>query len=311
MRYKQTEENVTKFKEAIAESKSIAEVINRIGWYDCGGSRYRVKKWIKDLSLTTEHFTGKLWSKGKTSLSDNRLIRKNGNPFIEKSTTKREHIKKLILAEKLIDYKCCECGITTEWNNKPITLELDHINGINNDNRLENLRFLCPNCHSQTHTFKGRDIKKECIPDEDIIRLSNGAKTIRQALLLCGLSPEGKNYDRIKRLLPELIPNKHKGINSKLFINGQHKIVKEKSIYNGSNKSPEWEAKIAEKNFERRKVKDRPSKEELATLIEEMSMANIGKKYGVAGNSVKKWCKSYGITPKSCGYWAKIYGQTK
>jgi len=47
------------------------------------------------------------------------------------------------------------CGLT-EWNNKPISLELDHINGINNDNRLENLRIICPNCHAQTPTYRGR-----------------------------------------------------------------------------------------------------------------------------------------------------------
>jgi len=55
--------------------------------------------------------------------------------------------------------KCVECGIGNEYNGKPITLELDHINGDNLDNKLENLRILCPNCHSQTPTYKSKNRK--------------------------------------------------------------------------------------------------------------------------------------------------------
>lgn len=70
----------------------------------------------------------------------------------------RTSIRKIIIKENLIEYKCSECGIQT-WNNKPLSLHLDHINGRSNDNRLENLRFLCPNCHSQTETYTGKNKK--------------------------------------------------------------------------------------------------------------------------------------------------------
>jgi len=70
----------------------------------------------------------------------------------------RASIRKIIIKENLIEYKCSECSIQA-WNNKPLSLHLDHINGMNNDNRLENLRFLCPNCHSQTETYTGRNKK--------------------------------------------------------------------------------------------------------------------------------------------------------
>ena len=70
----------------------------------------------------------------------------------------RASIRKIIIKENLIEYKCSECGIQT-WNNKPLSLHLDHINGMSNDNILENLRFLCPNCHSQTETYTGRNKK--------------------------------------------------------------------------------------------------------------------------------------------------------
>jgi Zn finger protein HypA/HybF involved in hydrogenase expression len=70
----------------------------------------------------------------------------------------RASIRKVIIKENLIEYKCSECDIQT-WNNKSLSLHLDHINGMNSDNRLENLRFLCPNCHSQTETYTGRNKK--------------------------------------------------------------------------------------------------------------------------------------------------------
>lgn len=69
-------------------------------------------------------------------------------------------LKKKMLKEGIIEKKCSWCGIADKWNGKPIILHLDHINGINNDHRLENLRLLCPNCHSQTDTYAGRGKKK-------------------------------------------------------------------------------------------------------------------------------------------------------
>lgn len=75
--------------------------------------------------------------------------------FVENCKHRRKSVKLTIIRDGLIPYKCSECGLTDSWNNKSITLQLDHVNGINNDNRLKNLRFLCPNCHSQTETFCG------------------------------------------------------------------------------------------------------------------------------------------------------------
>jgi len=74
-------------------------------------------------------------------------------------------LKRRLIAEKLLEYKCDQCGLDQFWNNKQISLQLDHINGINNDNRIENLRFLCPNCHSQTTNYAGKSNKiiKKCI----------------------------------------------------------------------------------------------------------------------------------------------------
>lgn len=79
--------------------------------------------------------------------------------LVENSTYQTGHLKRLLLKNALLINECALCGLGEEWEEKPITLVLDHINGINNDHRLSNLRILCPNCHSQTSSFAGRNIK--------------------------------------------------------------------------------------------------------------------------------------------------------
>lgn len=69
-------------------------------------------------------------------------------------------IKKILIRDSLIEYKCLECELYPVWMDQELTLELDHINGDPCDNRIENLRFLCPNCHSQTPTYTGRNSRK-------------------------------------------------------------------------------------------------------------------------------------------------------
>jgi hypothetical protein len=76
----------------------------------------------------------------------------------EKSTAQRKTLKSRLITAGLLKNECYKCGIS-EWLGKPLSLDLDHINGINDDNRLENLRILCPNCHSQTETYRGRNAK--------------------------------------------------------------------------------------------------------------------------------------------------------
>ena len=70
------------------------------------------------------------------------------------NTTK---LKERIIREGIIPYECALCGNKGEWNGKKLVLQLDHINGKHFDHRKENLRFLCPNCHSQTETFSGKN----------------------------------------------------------------------------------------------------------------------------------------------------------
>jgi 5-methylcytosine-specific restriction endonuclease McrA len=85
---------------------------------------------------------------------------KDEDVFIENSSYARHNLKKRIINQNLINLECSICGNKGIWMNKKLPLILDHINGINNDNRIENLRFLCSNCDSQLSTYKFRRGKK-------------------------------------------------------------------------------------------------------------------------------------------------------
>lgn len=116
-----------------------------------GGHHRSLNMYIKQYGLDISHLKGHAWNKGKTLNFPSKIS--NENLFVENSTSHTSTIKKRIIKDKLIPYKCLHCSNDGKWNEKPISLHLDHINGEPTDNRLENLRFLCPNCHSQTETY--------------------------------------------------------------------------------------------------------------------------------------------------------------
>ena len=135
------------------------------------------------------------WSKGK-SLTANEEI------FTKDSRYSNELVKQRIVKDNLLEYRCSKCGIDS-WQGETIVLDLDHINGDNCDNRLENLRYLCPNCHSQTDTYKGRNKNsgKAKVSDQELLTAYEKCHTIRQTLLELGLAAKGGNYERLKRLI--------------------------------------------------------------------------------------------------------------
>ena len=104
--------------------------------------------------------------------------------FKEDSESFRKDVKRRILTDDLIEYKCDICNMPPVWNKIPMVLILDHKNGINNDNRLSNLRFVCPNCNSQLDTHCGKNKKRKeykCIDcNIDISRYGNRCKKCAQ-----------------------------------------------------------------------------------------------------------------------------------
>lgn len=142
------------FVELLKKSSTISEVLFKLGYTVKGNSwgYSQVKRRMDDLNLDYSIFKGKS-AVIKTGRLNN--VRKE-DILKENCKHQRTVLRRYIIKNNLIPYKCAICGCT-EWQGKTLSLELDHINGINNDNRLENLRFLCPNCHSQTSTYGSRN----------------------------------------------------------------------------------------------------------------------------------------------------------
>lgn len=133
--------------DVVKESKSFSEVLRSLGLKAVGGSITHYTKSVKALGLDTSHFSGQLWSKGKTlpkkRVADNILVLR----------VKGERCKTKLLVRALLElgrkHECSKCGQLPKWMGNPLTLDVDHIDENWLDDRAENLRFLCPNCHSQ------------------------------------------------------------------------------------------------------------------------------------------------------------------
>ena len=140
-------------KQAVKDNKSIAGVLRQLGLRPVGGNYRTVKRLIAENGMDFSHFTGQGWNVGlafrpKQTLTDQDI-------FVENSSYKcswrlREHYKRTTGINK-----CENCGLDS-WQGEQIPLEIHHINGINADNRLDNLQLLCPNCHALTNNYRGR-----------------------------------------------------------------------------------------------------------------------------------------------------------
>src|SRR5512137_2356140 len=135
-----------RFIELTAQSTSTSNLVRLLGRAVGGNNGRLVTEEIARLGLDTSH-----WH--KVSRGNARLD--PATIFVEHGTHTTSNIKRVVLRHNLIPYVCALCGIGPEWNGKPLVLRLDHKNGTHDDHRLENLRFLCPNCDSQTDTYCG------------------------------------------------------------------------------------------------------------------------------------------------------------
>lgn len=139
------------FKKIVAEAKSYSDCLRALDLTTKGGSSLDIlKRRIKELECSIEHF-------GKQTVSPNVKYSLEEILIENSSYANISRLKSRLIKENKLEYKCEFCGNKGEWLGKPLVLQLDHINGVNNDHRIENLRFLCPNCHSTTETYAGRN----------------------------------------------------------------------------------------------------------------------------------------------------------
>lgn len=200
-------------EELCKDSFSYAEVLRKAGRQPGGGSQATLKKKIEEYNIDISHFTGKLWNKGKTKETDERLANYAKKQekytleevFCKDSPITQHGLRGYITRYNIIPYECEICHCDGNWQNGVIKLELHHKDGDNHNNEVSNLTYLCPNCHSMTENFRGKNKTgakiQEHISDEDFIVALESTPNIRQALLKLNLSPAGANYDRAKQII--------------------------------------------------------------------------------------------------------------
>ena len=218
------------FNQIVSQSSSMSEISQKLGYSaTSGNSLARIRKRIDELQISTEHFS---------SMNKRPILRTEENIFIENSTASQRTLRDWYFKGKYTPYICSICGQEPVWQGKELTLILDHINGINKDDRLENLRWVCPNCNQQLDTTNGKNkkmIKKHyyCVD--------------------CG---------------------------------------KEISRHSVRCQSCSSKAKIVP--LEEMQV----TREELKVMIRTIPFTQIGAKYGVSDNTIRKWCDKFNLPRK-------------
>jgi len=139
---------------AFAAARSLADLMRRVGLAPKGGNYRVMKRRLRRLGLDPSHLSGQRWATG---------VRHAAVPLSELLVAGRwcpnTLLKRRLIEEGWLEASCSGCELV-EWLGQPIPLELDHINGDRDDNRMDNLRLLCPNCHAQTPTYRGRNVHR-------------------------------------------------------------------------------------------------------------------------------------------------------
>lgn len=164
-------------REAVSNSPSISHALRSLGLSPNGGTHGHYSKRIKDAGISTKHFlpNNNIYGIHRDKLKPEEILVKK--PY-GSSRTQRVHLLRALL-EMGIEYKCAICGINNNWNEKELTLQIDHINGDRIDNSLKNLRFLCPNCHSQTETYGTKKPRRQCKKCKNYIQQNSKTGTCR------------------------------------------------------------------------------------------------------------------------------------
>lgn len=236
------------FLKAVKDGYGMVDVMTYLGLRPGGGNYRSIKKLLTELNPDTSHWIQtKTGPKGKRKTLEELLVKDSDYRF-------SSALKSRLLTEGILEYRCYTCGIN-KWLDQDITLQIDHINGDHLDHRIDNLRLLCPNCHSQTPTHKSKNKKGK---KKKKYKMSKSLKAAVEA------SEKKKKY---------------KKNNCK---------VCGKGITNEASKCKSCYGK------EREKTKiEWPPTEELFIKVRETSYVQVAKELGVSDNAVRKRLKNH------------------
>jgi hypothetical protein len=227
---------------AIASSRSFSEALRKLGMRAAGGNHRTLRKYAERIwHIPTDHFDVRVAQREQLR---NREVRPLAEYLTEHSSYSRSALKRRLFSEGLKERWCELCGVGERWHGRPMSLVLDHINGVHDDNRLENLQIVCPNCAATLDTHCGRNKPRVCPGCGGVFR------------------PERD----VQRYCSQ----------------------------------PCWTASAEHQALQAaqpRKV-ERPSYEQLVAELVEMSFVQVGAKYGVSDNAVRKWLRGYEAHPK-------------
>jgi 5-methylcytosine-specific restriction endonuclease McrA/predicted nucleic acid-binding Zn ribbon protein len=254
------------YMNAAKVSFSYAGMCRYLGLTPRGGNYATLKNKIKDYNIDISHFTGQGWNVG---LKYRPMKHYKLSEILQKDfpydTTK---LKKRLVEDGVKKHKCENCGLV-KWNGKEIPLELHHINGDRNDNRIENLQLLCPNCHAQTDGYRGKNKtryeKKESVSDVEIKQLYEQEREKKKS--------EKIEINKIRKVKPP----RYCEVCGKELKRKQSKYCSSKCAHNAVSKRPE-EIELVEKI---RELKN--------------NITAVGRYYGVSYTAIKKWMKHYKI----------------
>jgi hypothetical protein len=185
--------NDTEFVETVNNSRTIKEVLSHFGLPTRGGKYYKVfHVAVQILGIDISHFR---------IMKDGAYTKRPLKSILIKSDnySSSSDLRKRLIKEGILTAICSICHLSPIWCDKPLTLQLDHINGDNTDNRIENLRLLCPNCHSQTETYCGNKKYKIRRTYVKVCKLCGGPKPPNQSNVCkhCDLERRRINLTRI------------------------------------------------------------------------------------------------------------------
>jgi len=146
---------IEQLKKAVKNSTSFRQVLKKLGLRQAGGNYFQLQKYVKELRLDTSHFKGRAWNKGLKGIGKDRIPLEK--ILVKNSTFQSYKLKNRLFKANLKPQRCEICGWAERASDGRLPLEIDHINGNVYDNRLENLRILCPNCHSLQPHYRGRN----------------------------------------------------------------------------------------------------------------------------------------------------------